>query len=194
MNPHDDIPDDGKDEEQIASVLKASETSAAPPDLDLLARLRTQSTEAFSAASAQPAPTGARQRPTFLRKARWLGAAAAIVVAGVGLYFWLAPGRSGVALGQVLDNVEKADTLHVRFSLGDKQVEYWQTSKPKRSRWDNLDGKYMIADGPEFWMVNERINEARRAQPPDFAGRPIHHFLKLLGVPDGQPAILAARP
>src|SRR5258708_6137571 len=98
MNPHDEP----RDEEQIASVLGTSETDAAPPDRDVLDRLRGQSTEVFSAAAYHSAKG---KRPMIYRGARWLGAVAAVVVFGLGFYFWLAPGTSGVALGQVLENV-----------------------------------------------------------------------------------------
>src|SRR5947208_3319523 len=133
MNPHDEQ----GNERQIASLLGASETGAVSPDRDALARLRGQSTEVFAAASTQHTT---RKLPLFLRGARWLGAAAAVFVFGLGLYSWLAPGTSGVALGQVLENVEKAQTLHARFSRGNQQLEFWHTSQPRRSRWDDLEG------------------------------------------------------
>ena len=68
------------------------------------------------------------------RKARWFGAVAAAVIVGVGVYFWLALDYASVALGQVLANTEQAETLHVRITSGDKQMEFWHTSKPNRSR------------------------------------------------------------
>src|SRR5262249_24442101 len=142
MNPHDDIPaDDAQDEKQLASMLGAADSDAAPPDPELLAKLRAQSTEAFAASSARPVPIK-RWRP-----ARWLAAAAVIAIVGMGLYFWLSPGPSGVALGQVLDNTEKADTLHARFRLGEQEIEFWHTSTPNRSRWQERDGRYRIGDG-----------------------------------------------
>src|SRR5438874_1802745 len=139
MNPHDDM----KDEEQWASVLGSSEADAAPPDPDFLARLRAQSSEAFAAASSQPAPGAERKRPMFIRQARWFGTIAAVVIVGVGLYFWFAPASSGVTLGEVLDNVEKANTFHARLS-GIQPIEFWHTSQPKRSRWDFPNGSYLI--------------------------------------------------
>ena len=131
MNPHDDTPDDIKDEEQIAAALAAAQIDAAPPDAEALARIRAQSTEAFTAAPLQRAPT-ATKRPAPFARARWLGAAAAVILIGFGLYSWLAPGLSGATLGQVLENLEKADTLHVRLTRGDQKLEFWHTSKPKQ--------------------------------------------------------------
>ena len=40
MNTHDDTPDDARDEDQVAKLLRASETDGVPPDRDGLARLR----------------------------------------------------------------------------------------------------------------------------------------------------------
>src|SRR5262245_3814987 len=88
MTPHDDIPED-QDEEQIASLLSASLTDAAPVDPDFLARLRPQSTEAFT----QSASADERNRPMRYPRGKWLAAAAASLVAAVGLYCWLVPGR-----------------------------------------------------------------------------------------------------
>jgi len=192
MNPHDENPNDAKDEEQMASVLASSETDAPLPDPDVLARLRAQSAAAFAAASA---PSAERKRSMLFRRPRWLGAAAAAVVIGLGLYFWLAPGASAVTLGQVLDNVDKADTLHVRVSRGDKQFEYWQTNAPKRSRWDNLDGNYVITDATNHWIVNENANEARRhANIPAQAKRSAFHLLNFLGLQGERAPVLAALP
>ena len=104
MNPHDDKPEDAQDEERIAAILKAVETDAAPPDPAVLAQVRTQSTDAFRAASPRP------MYLVFFRRARWFAATAAAVIIGVGLYFWLAPGPSNIALGQVLEKQgNKAD-------------------------------------------------------------------------------------
>src|SRR5262245_22592901 len=157
MNPHDNPQDDPQDEQQIASLLGASLPDAAPVDPDFLDRLRAQSSEAFS----QSASSGNRSRPMRSRRVRWLAAVAATLVAAVGLYWWLA-GSSAVALGQVLKNVENADTLHMRLSHGGRELEFWHTSNPRRSRWDEQGGHYRIADGPSYWIVNEKVNEARR--------------------------------
>ena len=189
MNRDDDI----KDDEQIAPILAASETDAAPPDPAVLARLRAQSTEAFKAASAP--------RPMFFRRARWLGAAAAVVAFGIGLYFWLSTGASavaGVTLGQVLENSEKADTLQFGFSRGsqrgNQKLVFWHTSKPNRSRWDDLHGHYQITDGTTHWIVNETDNQARRANPPSETSHPLRYFLDLLEFPATNTEALAALP
>ncbi len=187
MDPHDDKKDETKDEEQIASVLKTSNADAAPPDPAVLARLRAQSTEAFAASMKT-------KRPLRFRGGRWLGAAAAVVAVAVGLYFWLAPGDAGVAFGNVLEATEKADTLRVRLSRGNKQMEFWHTSKPNRSRWDDLDGNYRIADGATYWIVNEKANAARRTIPPAGADGTVDSLLDLLGVPGERAAVLASLP
>ena len=158
MNPNDDT----KDEEQIAAILSSTTNDAAPPDADVLARLRAQSTAAF-AATENAAAVRSSSRAIRMKRVRWLGAAAAVlfVVSGLGVYFWLVPGPHGVSFGQVLENMEKADTMHMLVTRGKKQTEIWLVSKPWRSRWDDLDGNYRIADGAKYWIVNEKANEAR---------------------------------
>src|SRR5271166_4867711 len=102
MNPVDEKPD----EEQIARLLAATDADAPPPDRAVLAGLRGQATEAFAAAFS------AKKRP--LRMVRWLAsAAAALVLVGIGAFLWQSWPISGVALGEVIDNSDKADTLHL---------------------------------------------------------------------------------
>jgi tetratricopeptide (TPR) repeat protein len=191
MNPHDD----NREEEQMASLLAAMEKDAAPPDRDFLAQLRAQSTDAFSTASAPHPPAGQGERRRFARGLRWLAAAAAVVL-GVALYFWLSPGRSAVAFGKVLENAENAETLHLRVSVqgGPGPVELWHTSRPQRSRWDDQPGQYRIADGRHYWIVNEKANEARQSEPPADVSRPVQQLLDVLGVPADREDLFDAGP
>jgi Flp pilus assembly protein TadD len=182
MNPLDEIPDDARDDEQIAQLLSASETDAPPPDRDALLLLRAQSTDAFVAASAPTKSFTERKSPMLLSKVRWLTAAAAAVVIGAGIYCWFSPGPSGLAFGEVLDNSENAGTLHARIDFGDQKMEFWHTSNPPRSRWDDLDGNYRIADGTRYWAVNEASNQARTEKPPAGKDRPLRDLLAFLGV------------
>jgi predicted Zn-dependent protease len=185
MNPNEEI----QEEERIAALLATTDKDAAPPDPEVLARLRAQSSEAFAASSVKPSSAPERNRRMVFSMTRWVAAAAIIV--GAGLYFWLAPGPSGVAFGQVLENTEKADALHLRFRQFQSTLEVWHTREPDRSRLDNLDGSYQIADGAKYWMVNENANEARRINPPPGMSRPLHHLFKLIGFPT---AVLESRP
>ena len=59
-------PDDDRDDEHFSSLLPSIEKDAAPPDREFLARLRAQSTEAFS----QPLPLKERKRHMFARAVR----------------------------------------------------------------------------------------------------------------------------
>jgi Flp pilus assembly protein TadD len=203
MNPHNE----NRDEEQVASFLAATERDVVPPDPDFLARLRVQSTEAFqnapgcwsSAFRRSEEVAGHRLKAGlqrwFFRSARWIAAAAAILL-GVGLCFWLVPGQPANAFGKAIENVESADTLHLRLSLnrGLKHVEVWHSNRPRRSRWDDLAGHYRIADGATYWIVDEKANQARRAEPPAGLSRPIMHILDLLGLPKDRERLLKARP
>src|SRR5262249_17747898 len=92
--------------------------------------------------------------------------------------------------------VENADTvyLRVRYDGGAKKIEFWHTNRPKRSRWDDLTGNYRIADGTNYWVVNEKANEAKKVTPPPDASRPVSHLLDLLGLPADRAALLDARP
>jgi Flp pilus assembly protein TadD len=181
MNPHE------PNEEQIAAILALSETDAAPPDHAALEKLRAQSTAAFAAAMPSSRPSAG------YRNARWLTAAAAAILVALGVFFWLLPG-SGPALGQVLENVAKADTLHARFSRGKEQLAYWRTREPNRSRWDDLNGHYRITDGSMAWTVDEAAYQAKRTQPPADASDPVQQFLTMLGVGDDRGKVQAALP
>jgi Flp pilus assembly protein TadD len=192
MNANDENHDKAGDEEQIAKLLAASEIDAPPPDRETLAVLRGQSSAAFAAAPSEPAANAERKRPPLFRKARWLAAAAAVVLIGVGLYSWQ---TSGVALGQVLDKVESAETLHARFSRDDTQVEFWHTRQPNQSRWDYPHGKYNIAQGTTLWLVNEPANKAHRSRrDPEPSRRPLRFFLDGLRLPNTAAGLLEARP
>jgi predicted Zn-dependent protease len=181
MNPNDEI----QEEDRIAALLGATDKDAAPPDQEALARLRAQSTEAFAASSIKPSSTPERNRRMVFNMTRWVAAAAAIIV-GAGVYFWLAPATNnnalGATLGQVLENSDQADSLHLRFQRDGSKMEFWHTRKPERSRWDDLAGHYHIADGAKYWVVNEDGNEARRANPPAGSNQPLHQFLDGLGL------------
>jgi Flp pilus assembly protein TadD len=179
MNPHDET----RDEEQIASLLAATEADAPAPDPALLARLRAASTEAFAASA----------RPRRLRLLpRWASSAAAAVVLGLGAYVWLSSGATDVALGQVLANLDQADTLHARLVRGDQQLEYWHTRQPARSRWDEADGRYKISDGASSWLVDEAANQARRTAAQTLL--PARQLLAALALPEDQAGWLEAEP
>ncbi len=176
MDPHEPVPDDAKDEEQLAAALAASESAAAPPEAEFLAKLRAQSTDAFVAGS--PLPVEPRKRPMFYR--RWLaGAAAAVVLVGVSAYAWIALTSPSLTLGQAFDQFDQAGTLHARLVRGGKTYEFWQTSQPPRSRLDDLDGNYRIVDEGNSWTVRESTNEARRTAQPS-------SWRDMLGLPQGK--------
>ena len=97
-------------------------------------------------------------------------AAVAVIVAAV--FFAFVIGPSGVALGQALDNSEKADTLRLGFRRGETKLEFWRTSKPERSRWDDLAGNYRIADGDSLQVDRPEDvgSQAPRGGPVATAG------------------------
>ena len=180
MNPNDDA----KDEEKIRALLARAQSDAALPDADTLASLRTQSSEAFAAA----APVQRARYVAPFRRPRWLAAAAALIVIGVGLYFWLTPGPS---LGQALATLDNAETLHVRYTSHNKQHEFWHTRQPNRSRWDHLEGGYEIADEAHYWNVSEKENRWRHSKrAPNKATSAV---LALVSATE-HPSVLAARP
>ena len=203
MNPIDDAQDRTQDDEQIASVLASSQADAAPPDKEFLAQLRMQSTDAFTAAAASPPVADAPGSPApaiprgFFRRSRWLGGIAAAVTVGIGLYYLLAPGVSGVAFGLVLEKLEEAKTLHVRISQNDpgaaQKVELWHTNTPNQSRWDIREGA-IVEIGNASWYVNEKANLARRLNPSAKKFRLIDELLQWIRLPAEHASILAALP
>jgi Flp pilus assembly protein TadD len=178
MNPQDET----REEEVMAAAMSAADKDVAPLDSETLAKLRAQSTDAFAKA----------KKPWFARRAvRWLAAAAVLAVA-VGAYAWIA--RSGLSLGQALENTAKADTLHARWTSNGKVLEFWHTSKPNRWRADDLNGNYRVADESGIWFVDEPANEARRTKLPKGEVPPLDHLLGVLGLPDERNFFLEARP
>src|SRR5262249_54560339 len=119
-----------------------------------------------------------------------------LILAGLGWYYLLPQRLPADALGRVLENSENAETIHLRVSFrdGPRRVDFWHTNRPQRSRWEEAEGKYRIADGPRYWVVDENANEARRAEPPAHVSRPVAGFLDALGIPEGRQALLAALP
>jgi len=195
-------PDEKRDEEQIAFLLAAAEKDVMPPEREFLARLRAQSSEAFLQAAAQPLATRSdreRKRSRLARALRGVGlAAAAAIMLAAGLYFWLSPGTSALAFGKVLETITEADTVHLRITSRlnrrVKEFEFWHASQPTRWRLDDLDGNYRIADGSRFWFVNEKANQARKADPSTDFSRPVLDSLSLLGLVDHPEKLLEERP
>ena len=197
MNPHDDI----RDEEQIASLLSATQADAAPPDARVLAHLRVQSTEAFTVAEGA-VRARSRKRAAIMKRARWLTAAAAVIGLSFALYFWLAPEASGgLTFGQVLENVEKADTVHLRIenklATSDGKVgyraEFWHVSEPKRWRID-YDKHYRIGDGTRFWIIVENENLAKRGDRYQGLSDSMVYLMAGLGLVAEPEMVLAAHP
>ena len=103
MNPQEE----NRDEEQLASLLAATDRDAAPPDRAFLDRLREQSTAAFQAAFSQPTQPQKRGRFMFSGLMRGLAVAAAVLI-GVAVLIWLHLKHSGPAFGEVIDNIAAA--------------------------------------------------------------------------------------
>ncbi len=186
MDPQNIPSEDAKSDELFATTLASIQGDAVPPDAAVLARLRAQSTEAFAATAVQP------PRTLGFRPVRWFAAAAAMIVIGVGAYFWLTP--RGVTLGQVVANSEQAETLHLRVIRGQAKMEFWHSRRLKQSRWDNPNGRFSIADGTKYWMVNEAGNEAVSENHSPSPRELIRQYWDNLGLPTGNTSILNARP
>ena len=114
---------ENRDEEQLASLLRAAAHDAAPPDRALLDRLRDQSTAAFVSSSSQATIHRKKGRLMF-QMVRGLAAAvaAAILILG-GVHYWKSRTRT---LGDVLDVTQQADTLQFRFVVnGTAWYDFW---------------------------------------------------------------------
>src|SRR5947208_297289 len=112
MNPMDD----NRDEEQLASLLGATDRDAAPPDRAFLDRLREQSTAAFQASFSQQAQPQKRGRFMFSGLMRGLAVAAAVLI-GVSVFIWLHSPHAGPTFGEVLDKTAEAETVHFRLGV-----------------------------------------------------------------------------
>jgi tetratricopeptide (TPR) repeat protein len=164
MNPHDDT----WDEEQLGRVLNAADCDHAPPDQEFLKRLRDQSAKAFS----ESTPNAPRSRVLIRRFAGWLAAAAAVVIAVVLLRG--SRDRSGLAFGEILDQLARAETLHFKVTRDGAETDVY-VRHPDKLRWELADRTYRIADGEQVWLINESENTAV-PYGPDAVGVPIRYF------------------
>ncbi len=116
-------------------------------------------------------------------------AAAVLAVAG-----WLTTMSTSDAavLSAALEKVEKADTLHLQYTQGDKSEQIW-VGREGRLRWDLADGTYRIARDGKTWLIDERANRVTSDRSWGFKGK--LDVLALLGLPeDGiREAVTAAK-
>jgi Flp pilus assembly protein TadD len=159
MNPHsDNSQDDDRDEKRIASFLSAAEQGAPPPDRAFLDRLREESTAAFQAANT-PSMGNMVRRHMYRSFVRWtLTAAALLLMVGGYLLFF---GKSGPEFGTILDNVARADTIHLKIDRGGRESDIWAVRDGKL-RLNEADGTYLIARDGRTWQIDEK---ARRKTP-----------------------------
>ncbi len=190
------------DEQRLGEVFSSVDRDAPPPDAELLARLREQSTAAFEAESVpqsqseETAPS-ARRRSMFVLAIRALvSASAAVFVIGASLWSLLGSDDS-TALGDVLAKVAEAQSLKLEIIHGDRSVKAW-TKGPDRLRINAPDGTYQIARGGRTWLVDERANRAASRRSSCFrkdpAGVDVLALLELPGLKDTKVAMASDSP
>ena len=185
MTPHDDTAD------PLAGLLASANGGAPPPDSDFLARLRDRSTEAFLAAApapAVPAPARRSSMTTFLARLTAAAVAAAVLIA-TGVYFLSSP-AGPAPLAQVLDGVADADGLHLRVTKNGQTAEVY-VGPENKLRWEESADKYLIAQGPNVYRIDEKVNRVTPGVADYFRpDRPGLDVFGLLGLPRPSPDAL----
>ncbi|MHC4400407.1 MAG: VIT domain-containing protein [Planctomycetota bacterium] len=195
MNPDSPNPED----DRFAALFASAGADAPPADREFLKQLRERSAQVFREAGAgtgsEEAPTTGRRKRMFVIALRMLvlPATAATLVAAV-IWSSIAPGGP-TALGDVLDRVAEADTLHLEITRDGGTSQVW-TSQPGRLRWDEGGGRYRIARHDRLWLVDEAANRAASQASPYFReGRTEIDLLAWLGLPKPEsPRRLFAKP
>ncbi len=124
-------------------------------------------------------------------------AAAAVLLAGIGLSWWLAVRDANPAFARVLEETAHARSLHGQLVREGKTFEFWAET-PGRLRRDNPDGTYQIASDGKLWRIDERANRATSGQSPyhrdgDRSELDLLALLELPAKPDG-PSLADSRP
>jgi Flp pilus assembly protein TadD len=84
--------------------------------------------------------------------------AAALVIA-VGLWSAFLHKNASWALGNALDNLANARSVHFNLTSAGQSGEAWAT-RSKQMRWNHADGTYRIAKGKDIWLIDEGANQA----------------------------------
>jgi len=228
QGPDDESRDDAQFASLFSSVSQSRERGAdvSSPDRTFLDRLRQESAAAFlastsmpaaatSPASTSPTPAGepssrvesTRKLPMFLFRAL---AAGLLLAAGIGYFtsHQVKTPQSALALGEVLDAIARADSLHLAVTLKGQSGELWtrrllgaplqeaaaggkQTAAPLELHWDMGQGKYEIARDEKAWLVDEPGNRVTATETPAWLANRRLELLKMLGLPATAQADLA---
>jgi tetratricopeptide (TPR) repeat protein len=145
--------DDAWTDEQLAALLAAESDEGPLPTDDFFSRLREESAAAFAASQV----TTRQRRSTMLFYASRIAASA--IAATAAWFFASGPASNDPDLGQVLDKLAAAGTLHLRVKIDDKSSDAW-VKRPGQLRWNLSDGTYQIARGDRLWVIDEKANRA----------------------------------
>jgi outer membrane lipoprotein-sorting protein len=123
-------------------------------------------------ALAKPAPRRIEiWRMVMKSRITQLAASAAVITVAVMLGLrWLVGDGTGIAFGQILENLRSVQTLHATLNnWNGKDAEVW-AKRPNMVRLDYSDGTYEISNGPIMWVIDEGNNKA--------TGKPSWYFKK----------------
>ncbi|MHC4474074.1 MAG: LolA family protein [Planctomycetota bacterium] len=111
-------------------------------------------------ALAQQTPRQKKPWRTIMKsRSAKLAAAAAIILAVIlGLHGLVGDG-TGIAFGQILDNLRSVQTLHARINKNGRVAEIWG-KRPNMLRMEYEDGKYEISNGAKMWSVDPANKKA----------------------------------
>ena len=194
---------DPQDDPRLAALFGAVPAETCPADEDFLARLRRESSEAFTAAASEAARPLRRRHPMLVIALRGLASLAAAVAVAASLWLASNSGDSALTFGQALQNVAAADTLRLEITRDGKPADVWSRRAEQQLRVNRPDGTYTIVHGDRLWQIDEPANRATSRAASYFPadGKSGPDLLSLLDVPvDGtrreplEQAALAADP
>lgn len=128
-------------------------------------------------------------------------AAGLLLAAGIGYFtsHQVKTPQSALALGEVLDALARADSLHLAVTVKGQSGELWtrrllgaptqeaaggkQPAAPLELHWDLGQGKYEIARDEKAWLVDEPANRVTLTETPAWLANRRLELLKMLGLP-----------
>ena len=176
---------DSQDDPRLAALFRSVPAETCPADEDFLARLRRESSEAFTAAASEAARPIRRRHPMLVIALRGLASLAAAVAVAASLWLASNSGDSALTFGQALQNAAAADTLRLEITRDGKPADVWSRRAEQQLRVNRPDGTYTIVHGDRLWQIDEPANRATSRAASYFPadGKSGPDLLSLLDVP-----------
>ena len=172
------------DEQQLAALLRTVSPDAPPPEAEVLAKLRSETTVVFlkstllspplnvqplttrvTAADNEPITSVHRPMHTSFSGAsmKFIISLTTVALAIVGVWFAQKPTHaSTLKLGDVLAKLDKADVLQFAVTQDGATANVW-VRQPGMVRWEDSPTTYRIARGSRLWRIDEAGTSASKS-------------------------------